>query len=154
MREKPIISILEEIRCYIMRILARNKKALVEITLVQHSRLKVEKRDSNRWRLFPTGDLAGNIFEVYYLPIKVSVDLGKKTCNCIFWQLNGLLCRQACAALFNLFLAMSFEKSMAMQTFCLQHTRGRAKNQHRRETKGVMHQSHNYILTESSKNMG
>ncbi|XP_025664461.1 uncharacterized protein [Arachis hypogaea] len=102
-REKPIITMLEEIRCYIMRILARNKKALVgymgKITPVQQSRLEVEKRYSNRWRPFPTGDLAGNIFEVQCLPIKVSVDLGKKTCSCRFWQLNDLPCRHACAAL-------------------------------------------------------
>ncbi|RYR10329.1 hypothetical protein Ahy_B05g078800 isoform A [Arachis hypogaea] len=39
---------------------------------------------SNRWRPFPTGDLAGNIFKVQCLPIKVSVELGKKTCSCRF----------------------------------------------------------------------
>ncbi|RYR50967.1 hypothetical protein Ahy_A06g026027 [Arachis hypogaea] len=47
----------------------------------------------------PAGDLAGNIFEVQCLPIKVSVDLCKKTYSCRFWKLNGLPCRHACAAL-------------------------------------------------------
>ncbi|RYQ89114.1 hypothetical protein Ahy_B09g095927 [Arachis hypogaea] len=103
MRKKSIITMPEEIRCYIMRILARNKKALVgymgRITPVPQSRLEVEKRYSNHWRPFPMGDLAGNIFEIQCLSIKVSVDLGKKICSCRFWQLNGLPCRHACAAL-------------------------------------------------------
>jgi len=103
MRGKPIITMLEEVRCYVMRIMARNKKALVgysgRLTPTQQSRLEREKRESNKWRLLPTGDDAGNVYEVQCLPVKVSVDLGKATCSCRLWQLTELPCRHACAAL-------------------------------------------------------
>ncbi|KAL4286485.1 hypothetical protein AHAS_Ahas19G0090900 [Arachis hypogaea] len=68
MRGKPIITMLEEVRVYMMRIIARNKKALVGyngvITPVQQSRLEKEKRENNKWRPFPTGDDPGNVYEV------------------------------------------------------------------------------------------
>ncbi|KAL4286331.1 hypothetical protein AHAS_Ahas19G0075500 [Arachis hypogaea] len=103
MRGKPIITMLEEVRCYMMSIITRNKKALVGyngvITPVQQSRLEKEKRESNKWRPFPTGDDPGNVYEVQCLPHKVMVDIGKRTCSCRFWQLTGLPCRHACAAL-------------------------------------------------------
>ncbi|XP_016188832.1 uncharacterized protein LOC107630251 isoform X1 [Arachis ipaensis] len=103
MKGKPIITMLEEVRCYVMRIMARNKKALVgysgRLAPTQQSRLEREKRESNKWRPLPTGDDAGNVYEVHCLPIKVSVDLGKGTCSCRLWQITGLPCRHACAAL-------------------------------------------------------
>ncbi|XP_072090662.1 uncharacterized protein [Arachis hypogaea] len=75
MRGKPIITMLEEVRGYVMRILARNKKALVgyhgRITPVQQSRLEREKKESNYWRPFPSGDEDGNVYEVQRLPVKV-----------------------------------------------------------------------------------
>nr|XP_025702964.1 proline-rich receptor-like protein kinase PERK9 [Arachis hypogaea] len=65
---------LEEVRGYVMRILARNKKAFVgyhgRITLVQQSRLEMEKKESNYWRPFPSGDEDGNVYEVQRLPVK------------------------------------------------------------------------------------
>ncbi|XP_057730652.1 uncharacterized protein LOC130945987 [Arachis stenosperma] len=103
MRGKSIITMLEEVRCYVMRIIARNKKALIgyngRLTPTQQSRLEREKRESNKWRPLPTGDNAGNVYEVQCLPVKVSVDLGKGTCSCRVWQLTGLPCRHVCAAL-------------------------------------------------------
>ncbi|KAL4328659.1 hypothetical protein AHAS_Ahas13G0222200 [Arachis hypogaea] len=86
-----------------MSIIARNKKALVGyngvLAPVQQSRLEKEKRESNKWQPFPTGDDPGNVYEVQCLPHKVMVDIGKRTCSCRFWQLTGLPCRHACAAL-------------------------------------------------------
>ncbi|XP_016191841.2 uncharacterized protein LOC107632689 [Arachis ipaensis] len=103
MRGKPIITMLEEVRGYVMRILARNKKALVgyhgRITPVQQSRLERKKKESNYWRPFPSGDEDGNVYEVQRLPVKVSVDLGRRTCSCSLWLLTGLPCRHACAAI-------------------------------------------------------
>ncbi|XP_020967348.1 uncharacterized protein LOC110266726 [Arachis ipaensis] len=103
MRGKPIITMLEEVRCYVMRIMARNKKALVgysgRLAPTQQSRLEREKRESNKWRPLPIEDYAGNVYEVQCMPVKVSVDLGKATCSCRLWQLTGLPCRHACAAL-------------------------------------------------------
>ncbi|RYQ96896.1 hypothetical protein Ahy_B08g092821 [Arachis hypogaea] len=103
MREKSIITMLEEVRCYVMWIMARNKKALVgysgRLAPTQQSRLEREKRESNKWRPLPTRDDAGNVYEVQCLPMKVSVDLRKGTCSCKLWQLTGLPCRHTCAAL-------------------------------------------------------
>ncbi|XP_072078183.1 uncharacterized protein [Arachis hypogaea] len=86
MKGKPIITMLEEVRCYVMRIMARNKKALVgysgRLAPTQQSRLEREKRESNKWRPLPTGDDAENVYEVQCLSMKVSVDLGKGTCSC------------------------------------------------------------------------
>ncbi|XLT86783.1 hypothetical protein HN873_008536 [Arachis hypogaea] len=49
MRGKPIITMLEEMRCYVIRIMARNKKALVgysgRLTPTQQSILEREKRE-------------------------------------------------------------------------------------------------------------
>ncbi|RYQ90307.1 hypothetical protein Ahy_B09g096465 isoform C [Arachis hypogaea] len=103
MRGKPIITMLEEVRCYVMRIMARNKKDLVgyngRLAPTQQSRLERKKRESNKWMPLPTGDDAGNVYEVHCLPTKVSVDLGKDTCSCQLWQITGLPCRHAYAAL-------------------------------------------------------
>ncbi|XP_072090669.1 uncharacterized protein [Arachis hypogaea] len=103
MRGKSIITMLEEVRCYVIRIMARNKKALVRyngrLAPTQQSRLEREKRESNKWRPLPTGDDTGNVYEVHCLPTKVSVDLGKGTCSYRLWQITGLPCRHACAAL-------------------------------------------------------
>ncbi|XP_016196216.1 uncharacterized protein LOC107637299 [Arachis ipaensis] len=103
MRGKPIITMLEEVKGYVMRILARNKKALVgyhgRITPVQQSRLEMEKKESNYWRPFPSGDEDGNVYEVQRLPVKVSVDLGRRTCSCRLWQLTGLPCKHVCIAI-------------------------------------------------------
>ncbi|XP_072077749.1 uncharacterized protein [Arachis hypogaea] len=65
MRSKPIITMLEEVRCYVMRIMARNKKVLVgysgRLAPTQQSRLEREKRENNKWRPLPTEDDAGNV---------------------------------------------------------------------------------------------
>ncbi|RYR63862.1 hypothetical protein Ahy_A04g021613 [Arachis hypogaea] len=42
---------------------------------------------------------AGNVYEVHCLPTKISVNLVKGTCSCRLWQITGLPCRHACAAL-------------------------------------------------------
>ncbi|XP_016185811.1 uncharacterized protein LOC107627495 [Arachis ipaensis] len=76
-RSKPIITMLEEVRVHVMRVMARNKKYLSGYV----------------------GDDNGKIYEVEKHPIKVTVDLGNQKCTCRFWQLTGLPCRHACAAL-------------------------------------------------------
>ncbi|RYR33531.1 hypothetical protein Ahy_A10g048144 [Arachis hypogaea] len=52
-RSKPIIRMLEEVRAYVIRIMARNKKNLSGyigiVTLRQLSRLEREKEESNKW---------------------------------------------------------------------------------------------------------
>ncbi|RYR73465.1 hypothetical protein Ahy_A02g007816 isoform B [Arachis hypogaea] len=101
-RGKPIITLLEEIRCYVMRILARNKELRGyngQLCSVQQSRLEKNKKESSSWRPFWTADDARNIFEVQCLPMKVSVDLGNYTCSSRLWQLTVIPYKHACAAL-------------------------------------------------------
>ncbi|RYR50432.1 hypothetical protein Ahy_A07g037038 [Arachis hypogaea] len=85
------------VRCYVMRIMARNKKALLGYS----GRLEREKREreSNKWRPLLIEDDVENVYEVQCLLMKMSMDLGKGTCSCRLWQLTGLPCRHAYAAL-------------------------------------------------------
>ncbi|RYR65997.1 hypothetical protein Ahy_A03g011922 [Arachis hypogaea] len=39
------------------------------------------------------------MYEVQRLPVKVSVDLDRRTCSCRLWQLTRLLCRHVCTAI-------------------------------------------------------
>ncbi|XP_072073995.1 uncharacterized protein [Arachis hypogaea] len=102
-RGKPIITMLEEIRVHIMRVMARNKKSLSgyvgSVAPRQLSRLEREKEESNKWAPTWAGDDNGKIYEVEKHPTKVTVDLKNQRCTCRFWQLTGLPCRHACAAL-------------------------------------------------------
>ncbi|XP_057733955.1 uncharacterized protein LOC130949176 [Arachis stenosperma] len=86
-RGKPIITMLEEVRTYVMRIVARNKKILSgyigTVAPRQLSRLEREKEETNKWTPTWSGDDAEDIYEVEKHPTK----------------LTGLPCRHACAAL-------------------------------------------------------
>ncbi|MED6126827.1 hypothetical protein PIB30_116841 [Stylosanthes scabra] len=102
-RGKPTITMLEEVRTYIMRFMARNKKSfsgyIGRVAPRQLSRLEREKEESSKWTPTLAGDDDMNIYEVEKHPTKVTVDLGNQECTCRFWQLTGLPCRHACAAL-------------------------------------------------------
>ncbi|XP_057739624.1 uncharacterized protein LOC130956608 [Arachis stenosperma] len=86
-----------------MRVVARNKKSLSgyvgSVAPRQLSMLEREKEESNKWTPTWAGDDSGEIYEVEKHPTKVTVDLGNQKCTCRFWQLTGLPCRHACAAL-------------------------------------------------------
>ncbi|XP_057720285.1 uncharacterized protein LOC130934766 [Arachis stenosperma] len=81
-RAKPIITLLEEVRMYIMRSIARNK-------------VKLRNNDG----ILPPIQKNYEIFEVHGWPTNMAVDLGKRSCTCGFWQLSGMPCVHACAAL-------------------------------------------------------
>ncbi|XP_015949819.1 uncharacterized protein LOC107474693 [Arachis duranensis] len=81
-RAKPIITLLEEVRMYIMRSIARNK-------------VKLRNNDG----ILPPIQRNYEIFEVHGWPTNMAVDLGKRSCTCDFWQLSGIPCVHACAAL-------------------------------------------------------
>ncbi|RYR64294.1 hypothetical protein Ahy_A03g010428 [Arachis hypogaea] len=116
-RAKPIITLLEEVRMYAMRSIARNKVKLNSNTGVlppiQRSRLEKIRKESKNWVPMWSGDADYEKFEVHGWPTNMVVDLGKRLCTCGFWQLSGLLllssllcecclgmpCVHACAAL-------------------------------------------------------
>lgn len=92
-RGKPIITMLEEVRCYIMRTISNNKLKLASrggiLCPIQQSRLEKEKIESNKWTPTWAGDGDGMRFEVRSSHTTVDVNLTAHTCTCRFWQLTG-----------------------------------------------------------------
>ncbi|XP_072057959.1 uncharacterized protein [Arachis hypogaea] len=102
-REKPILTMLEELRCYIMRRMAQHKKALSMYTgvvaPVQQKRMEAIKKETKHWTAQWTGDDARQVFEVQMHMKKLGVHLGNNTCTCNMWQLTGIPCVHAMAAI-------------------------------------------------------
>ncbi|XP_025618784.3 uncharacterized protein [Arachis hypogaea] len=92
-RSKPILTMCEEIRCYLMRRMVKHKELLSDYTgklaPVQQKRMERLIRPSNKWRADWTGDDARKRFEVTRKATKVDVDLIRQTCSCNKWQLTG-----------------------------------------------------------------
>ncbi|XP_023770486.1 uncharacterized protein LOC111919104 [Lactuca sativa] len=100
-RKKPIITMLKEIRLYVMeRLYNLNMKGCSwpdfipcpSITLL----LNKLKRDQRYWHVLPSGL---NQFETRNLAESYVVDLDKKTCTCRVWQLNGYGCVHSVATI-------------------------------------------------------
>ncbi|XP_025702903.1 uncharacterized protein [Arachis hypogaea] len=103
-RKKPILSMCEGLQCYIMRKMATHKKKLEAhirpLAPVQHKKLdQFIKPKSHKWRAIWAGDSERVLFEVHSQNHKVGVNLHKRTCTCNVWQLTGMPCRHAVAAL-------------------------------------------------------
>lgn len=103
-RGKPILTLLEEVRCYIMRTVATNKIKFKGqqglLPPMQRSRLETEKKDGSKgWTPVFTGDVVDERYEVQGWEGKVDVSLTRHTCTCRFWQLTGMPCKHACAAI-------------------------------------------------------
>ena len=92
-RCKPIITMLEEIRSYIMRTMAARKVKLSgkpgPLCPVQYKRLEKEFHFANQWTPIWCGDNMGLRYEVHMWGNKVEVNLGEWTCTCGVWQLTG-----------------------------------------------------------------
>ncbi|XP_020967434.1 uncharacterized protein LOC110266768 [Arachis ipaensis] len=92
-RSKPILTMCEKIRCYLMRRMVKHKELLSDYTgklaPVQQKRMEHPIRPSNKWRVDWTCDDARKRFEVTRKATKVDVDLIKQTCSCNKWQLTG-----------------------------------------------------------------
>ncbi|XP_025624867.1 uncharacterized protein [Arachis hypogaea] len=102
-RAKPIITLLEEVRMYATRTIARNKVKLRSyigiLPPIQRSRLEKIRKESKSWNPVWSGDEKYEKFEVIGHPTNMVVDLGERLCSCGFWQLSGMPCVHACAAL-------------------------------------------------------
>ncbi|XP_015952913.1 uncharacterized protein LOC107477416 [Arachis duranensis] len=103
MRGKSILTMLEEMRFYIMRVMAQHKDALASYTgklaPIQMSRLEKEKKEGNYWEAQWVGDDEHNIFEVRRHGHRVTVNTLERTCTCRKWQLTGLPCCHGVAAI-------------------------------------------------------
>jgi hypothetical protein len=91
-RAKPVLTMAEEIRCYIMRTMSANKVKLANKTgllcPMQQSRLDKLKRESNQWTPIFAGE--GRFQVANNWRTHVDVDLDAQTCTCRMWQLTGI----------------------------------------------------------------
>ncbi|GJS91878.1 hypothetical protein Tco_0774514 [Tanacetum coccineum] len=98
-RTKPIISMLEEIRVYLMqRIVAMNQKDVnLNDIICPAIRKELEKLNKYQmyWHVVPCGQ---DLFEVRKEDEGFGVNLNTKTCTCKRWNLSGIPCIHAVAA--------------------------------------------------------
>ncbi|GJR48079.1 splicing factor [Tanacetum coccineum] len=85
-RHKPIITMLEDIKVYLMqRVVAMHNIAVnLEDQITPTVRKKLE-----HWTVFPS---AYQLLEVRCGDLAFGVNLGEKTCACRLWQLSGIPC--------------------------------------------------------------
>ncbi|XP_057731387.1 uncharacterized protein LOC130946606 [Arachis stenosperma] len=103
-RTKPILTMCEELRCYIMRRMTKYKMVLetyigTELAPTQQKRLDDIIKDVRYWFSVWVGDDERKVFEVQRGNKKLYVDLGHNKCTCNAWQLTGLPCVHALAAI-------------------------------------------------------
>ncbi|XP_015934181.1 uncharacterized protein LOC107460337 [Arachis duranensis] len=102
-RTKPILTMCEEIRCYLMRRMVNHKRVLdnhtEKLAPVQQKRMERLLSLSTKWMAEWVGDNERKRFEVSRKASKVDVDLIKYTCSCNKWQLTSMPCIHALAAI-------------------------------------------------------
>jgi hypothetical protein len=93
-RGKPILTMAEEIRCYIMRTMNTNRLKLANRTGIlcpmQQSRLEKHKINSNIWTPMWSGDGRFQVSKNNFVT-HVDVDIYAQICTCRIWQLTGKL---------------------------------------------------------------
>ncbi|RYQ82832.1 hypothetical protein Ahy_B10g101400 [Arachis hypogaea] len=92
-RAKPIITLLKEVRIFVMRTIAKNKVKLAnhvkKLPPMVQSRLDKIRKESKSWMPIWTGDDEYEKFEVHGHPTNMVVDLGKRLCTYQFWMLTA-----------------------------------------------------------------
>ncbi|CAI9271593.1 unnamed protein product [Lactuca saligna] len=100
-RKKPIISMLEEVRVYVMERMYKQKgkgeKWNLDICPSIRRRIETFKEQQRYWDVTPSGP---QIYEVRQLHEVYAVDLDQRTCGCRAWQLTGIPCVHGIAAIF------------------------------------------------------
>ncbi|MED6194013.1 hypothetical protein PIB30_119086 [Stylosanthes scabra] len=94
-RAKPIITLLEEVRMFVMTTIAKNKLKLShyigKLPPIQKSRLQKLIRESKKWTPVWSEDGPFQRFQVQGEPDDMAVDLSKGVCTCRFWQITSPL---------------------------------------------------------------
>ncbi|XP_072061936.1 uncharacterized protein [Arachis hypogaea] len=94
-RAKPIITLLEEVRMFVMETIAKNKVKLNnhtgKLTSVIKSRLEKVRKESKNWKPIWTRDNGYKKFEVHGHPTNHVVDIGKRLYTYQFWMFTGQL---------------------------------------------------------------
>lgn len=101
-RDKPIISMCEWIRTYLMNRIStiRSKVGAWQHRIMPMPRKRLDREVALSGEWIPTWRIADE-FEVgkLYGGFQYIVDIGKRTCTCGFWELVGIPCRHAVAAM-------------------------------------------------------
>ncbi|XP_058753901.1 uncharacterized protein LOC131627090 [Vicia villosa] len=101
-KDKPTLTMCEWIRTYLMNRISTTTTKLERwehrIIPIPRKRMDKEVYMSGKWT---SSWSMGDKWEVKYAynTQQFVVDVGKRTCSCGFWDLVGILCRHACAAL-------------------------------------------------------
>ncbi|XP_038721181.1 uncharacterized protein LOC120013448 [Tripterygium wilfordii] len=104
-RGKPIITFLEELRKDAMKRIVKLRKDMLDSNsnspLVPNVAKRIVKLVdlSGRWEVIWSGDNAHSLFEVTCRPEKYVVHIVERTCSCRVWDLTGIPCCHAIAAL-------------------------------------------------------
>jgi hypothetical protein len=95
-REKPIISLVEDIRLYLMRRFQYNREGNLKIQSELCSKIRKKvfklKQGSNKWEVAWAREL---LFEVKDFFESFTIDLNEKSCTCQRWKLTGIRCSHA-----------------------------------------------------------
>ncbi|KAJ9551842.1 hypothetical protein OSB04_015887 [Centaurea solstitialis] len=99
-RTKPIITMLEAIRVILMERMERMRRISAswshDICPVVIKRIEAAMRSQRYWQVLPGGPM---VFEVRQQSDAFIVDELNKTCSCRMWQLSGIPCIHAVAAI-------------------------------------------------------
>lgn len=105
-RGKPILTMLEEIRTYLMNKMNNSRSFMARykgpISPSTQTKLEQAKKNSNFWNPLWAGDEDGSKFQVQHIlrfNAKYVVDLKEFTCSCKEWDLTGIPCAHVVACL-------------------------------------------------------
>ncbi|XP_038680892.1 uncharacterized protein LOC119981819 [Tripterygium wilfordii] len=104
-RSKPIITFLEELRKDAMKRIVKMRTEMENCTTsgplvpTVHDRIEKLQNRSRKWEAIWSGDVAHSLFEVTCRPERYVVHIGDRTCTCRVWDLTGIPCCHAIAAL-------------------------------------------------------
>ncbi|XP_021773501.1 uncharacterized protein LOC110737447 [Chenopodium quinoa] len=102
-REKPILTMLEEIRRQVMSRMVDKKEQAAKCVSIVTPRVRLKLNDFRQairnWRLIEAKKDAYEVQHTHNINISYAVRLDKKSCACRYWDLNGIPCEHATAAL-------------------------------------------------------
>ncbi|XP_058727156.1 uncharacterized protein LOC131598590 [Vicia villosa] len=102
-RAKPIVTMLEKIRVYLMMRWESNRKRIAKYndTVLPNIRKQLAKQSqlTNYWMVRRVGEVEYEVRHITIIEEKYSVNLSKHECSCRIWMLTGLPCCHAYACL-------------------------------------------------------
>ncbi|XP_024046765.1 uncharacterized protein LOC112101076 [Citrus clementina] len=103
-RDRPVLSMLEEIKCRLMKIFTkrRNEANSWQKTIAPRIYKELDKtyKKGEKMTVHPSGDLNFQVIDKTYYPARrFVVKLEDKTCDCGYWEIAGLPCSHAMASI-------------------------------------------------------